>query len=771
MGRVHQFGIGVLVTATLGAGHPALANFPPNPPSWIEPQPGSIVSAFDPHLNVHAFVDPDSADTHAESDFEIWDDSLGVRAWAALGIDDPTLLYHVHFGDGNPEGPLEGETRLDFDRAYRVRARFRDSSGESNSWSEWSAWVPFRTAAAAQILPMSLEDLLPITPVWNTQAEDSLVLPAGGFLLLEGGGTPLLLIEGTVLGNSVLDFPSLDGHAPVRATLGALLPGVWTPASRLTVVDEDSLSRDIYLPPVELEMGETIVLWIDDRGRSYYADPQDSLPTFSRLAQDVFNPWALNLPGFRVERVATNLFLPVNIAFASPKRTGPHDPFFYVTELYGKVKVVTHDLSVFTYAEGLLNFEPNGDFPGAGEMGITGLCVEPQSGDLFVTGVYDAGSGPKLNRVMRLVSSADGLSAESTLVILNGIPSAPSHQIQEASIGPDGKLYVQVADGLSADTTVGQNPADLRAKVLRMNLDGSAPGDNPYGPQSVVWAVGFRNPFGGDWSRSGRLYVTDNGPDANDRVAHVVAGGDYGWCCDMTQGALALFPNSGITGLAVAPPGGWDPAFEENLFVGFSGPTYAPGDPGGNAKRIRRIVLAGADSVVAETQFLKYAGAGYGTIAGLAFGPDGLYFSDLYGEGGFDEDGVTRANIYRIRRIPGIGQGEKEEDLAARRDAAARAKAQRAPTALPATLFWDRASGSTSVRFTLEQPTRVSLCVYDVSGRLARSLTDDWSPAGAHAVTWDGRGDAGEMLASGIYLLRLATDAGRSETARVLLLR
>lgn len=47
------------------------------------------------------------------------------------------------------------------------------------------------------------------------------------------------------------------------------------------------------------------------------------------------------------------------------------------------------------------------------------------------------------------------------------------------------------------------------------------------------------------------------------------------------------------------------------------------------------------------------------------------------------------------------------------------------------------------------------LRVYDVSGRLVRSLAQPRTSAGTHALLWDGRTQAGEHVGSGIYFLEL----------------
>ncbi|MBD3347946.1 MAG: T9SS type A sorting domain-containing protein, partial [Candidatus Eisenbacteria bacterium] len=77
---------------------------------------------------------------------------------------------------------------------------------------------------------------------------------------------------------------------------------------------------------------------------------------------------------------------------------------------------------------------------------------------------------------------------------------------------------------------------------------------------------------------------------------------------------------------------------------------------------------------------------------------------------------------------------------------------------------------STTVRFELPEPARVSLRVYDVSGRLVRELADAQMPAGSHVRTWDGRDGGGRPVAAGVYFCRF--EAGeKSRTRRMVLVR
>ena len=72
-------------------------------------------------------------------------------------------------------------------------------------------------------------------------------------------------------------------------------------------------------------------------------------------------------------------------------------------------------------------------------------------------------------------------------------------------------------------------------------------------------------------------------------------------------------------------------------------------------------------------------------------------------------------------------------------------------------------SESTAIRFSLDKPEQVSLLVTDVTGRLVRTLLDV-SPrlAGRHSVVWDGKGDDGTVLSSGLYLYSLKVGSKRA---------
>ncbi len=378
-------------------------------------------------------------------------------------------------------------------------------------------------------------------------------------------------------------------------------------------------------------------------------------------------PWALKQPGFRVDRVATGFQLPVNIAFVPEPGTAPDEPLFYVTELYGTVKVVSNGGAVSDYATNLLNFDPVGSFPGAGEKGLAGIVVEPASGDVFVSSIFAVSGVSDFHfpEVRRLHSEDGGRTAASQTAVLQfpDEPMGASHQTSNLTIGPDGKLYVHIGDGLlttpaqDLNSVRGQDPARRarrlgagRQPLLRRGR--RADGEGPrvrLGAAQPVW----RRPGATSTARTGR---SRTGP-GTDRLAKIVAGRNYLWDgSNSSMDAYAAYlwtPSHAPVNIAFTQlstfAGSRFPADRMNhAFVTESGATYAPG-PQESGKRIVEFVLdADGNLVSGPLPLVEYLGSGRGTAVALAAGPDGLYFSDLYKNFGASTPTERGASVFRI---------------------------------------------------------------------------------------------------------------------------
>jgi len=214
-----------------------------------------------------------------------------------------------------------------------------------------------------------------------------------------------------------------------------------------------------------------------------------------------------------------NLMIPWSLAFSPDGR-------MFFTERVGRINVVAPGSS-----KPSLFFE----IPVAneGEGGLLGLALSPDfEADrlVFAYHTYRIGGGLR-NRVVRL-KEQNGVGTDSG-VIIDGIPGASIHDGGRIRFGPDGKLYIGTGD--SANGSLAQDLQSLAGKILRVNPDGSIPGNNPF-PNSPIYSYGHRNVQGFDWHPlNGRMYETEHGPTgeqgrfANDEVNQIEPSRNYGW--------------------------------------------------------------------------------------------------------------------------------------------------------------------------------------------------------------------------------------------------
>jgi len=75
------------------------------------------------------------------------------------------------------------------------------------------------------------------------------------------------------------------------------------------------------------------------------------------------------------------------------------------------------------------------------------------------------------------------------------------------------------------------------------------------------------------------------------------------------------------------------------------------------------------------------------------------------------------------------------------------------------------------IRYTLPRSGRVHLAVYDLQGRLVRTLADEVQSAGQHSLSWSGSGADGQPLASGVYFCRMEAEGGFSASRKMVMVR
>jgi len=202
------------------------------------------------------------------------------------------------------------------------------------------------------------------------------------------------------------------------------------------------------------------------------------------------------------------------------------------------------------------------------EMGLLGVAIDPNFATNGFIYIYRSESDPtgtnaecstavgRSNEVVRVTMT--GSSIGSLAVLLTGIRTDNgNHDGGALRYNPaDGKLYVAVGDtgagdnfGCPGDPTnpYARDDNALNGKILRLNLDGTIPSDNPFfgqvGKRGEIFALGFRNPFRISFDPlTDNLWIGDVGDLAYEEIDIVPAGNlsgpDYGWPdCEGTEPA------------------------------------------------------------------------------------------------------------------------------------------------------------------------------------------------------------------------------------------
>jgi quinoprotein glucose dehydrogenase len=214
-----------------------------------------------------------------------------------------------------------------------------------------------------------------------------------------------------------------------------------------------------------------------------------------------------------VQTYVDGLDFPTNMAFA------PDGRLFVTEKNTGRVRIVR---------DGRLLETPFTEVPATSEAesGLLGLALHPEFPDEPWVYLYYSSRRNDHNVLVRV--RAEGDRGAETQPLLRALPVSPYHDGGDMAFGTDGKLYLIVGEAHEPPRAQDQN--DLGGKVLRLEPDGSAPGDNPIAPGNPVFSLGHRNSFGLCFDpESGALWETENGPSEHDEVNLILPGANYGW--------------------------------------------------------------------------------------------------------------------------------------------------------------------------------------------------------------------------------------------------
>jgi glucose/arabinose dehydrogenase len=279
------------------------------------------------------------------------------------------------------------------------------------------------------------------------------------------------------------------------------------------------------------------------------------------------------------------------------------------------------------------------------------------------------------DRIDRLRDADGDGSFELREEVTTNLPTGGGHSSRTVHVSPDGLLYVSA--GSSSNITPESDPR--RAAILRFNLDGSIPADNPFATdpdarRQAVYAWGLRNSVDFLWSPGGQLWANHMGSDGlgdnlppEELIIPVEMNRSHGWpycytpalglnsalqpevrdtrvalpagfTCDQAVPALlTVEAHSAPLGMAAASGANFPPEYRDDIFVALHGSWNTNSPANYRDCKVQRVTIENGQVTGSETFANGWRGQNalcgnastWGRPAGVAFGPDGaLYISD-----------------------------------------------------------------------------------------------------------------------------------------------
>ena len=132
-----------------------------------------------------------------------------------------------------------------------------------------------------------------------------------------------------------------------------------------------------------------------------------------------------------------------------------------------------------------------------------------------------------------------------------------------------------MSTGDASNQSLPQQTNTLNGKILRVNINGTIPSDNPF-PNNPVWSFGHRNVLGAALDDKKRLWIAEMGPRGGDELNLVEKGKDYGWPTigyGEEYSGERIHENTQAAGLE-QPVYYWDPVISPGALLVYSGSLF-----------------------------------------------------------------------------------------------------------------------------------------------------------------------------------------------------
>lgn len=264
----------------------------------------------------------------------------------------------------------------------------------------------------------------------------------------------------------------------------------------------------------------------------------------------------------------------------------PGTQMLFVTERAGTAKIT--DTSRQGSAPISVTGLPTVDYGGQGGLGDVAFLKSESAATLSPRTIYlswaEAGPndtrGAVVGRGKLVCSAADTCAVEQMNVIWRQPKvTGRGHYSHRLAISPD-EQHLFVASGDRQKMQPAQDTTNNLGSVVKLTLDGSPAGDNPFagkaGQAADIWSYGHRNILGLAFDSRGRLWDLEHGPKGGDELNQVTKGSNYGWplVSDGDHYDGRAIPRHASTSAYTAPAISWTPVIAPGDFIFYSGKQF-----------------------------------------------------------------------------------------------------------------------------------------------------------------------------------------------------
>ena len=209
-----------------------------------------------------------------------------------------------------------------------------------------------------------------------------------------------------------------------------------------------------------------------------------------------------------------------------------------ITQKAGELLIVDTATGVKTSVNGV----PKVAYGGQGGLGDIILAPDFATSNNIYISYVEAGTGSDSNKFGAKVIKATLTGLDTDAPRLQAITpiweqtpklKGQGHYSHRLLFSPDGQ-YLYISSGERQEKTPAQDMSGNLGKIIRLNLDGSLPTDNPFvdnsnGIAAQFWSIGHRNVLGVTFDPQGNLWAHEMGPRGGDELNLIKKGKNYGW--------------------------------------------------------------------------------------------------------------------------------------------------------------------------------------------------------------------------------------------------